>query len=94
MTSCTLIVTNANEFTRRIHDRMPVLLDSGTTDAWLAGKAGVEVLWPARNDALRMWPVSKAVNVSGRGDDDPRLVEPHLHEETSKVPKGVAPSPG
>jgi hypothetical protein len=23
-----------------------------------------------------MWPVSKPVNVSGRGDDDPDLVEP------------------
>ena len=24
----------------------------------------------------RMWPVSKQVNVSGRGDDDPNLIEP------------------
>jgi hypothetical protein len=23
-----------------------------------------------------MWPVSKRVNVSGRGDDDPSLIEP------------------
>ena len=45
-------------------------------DAWLTGKAGVELLRPAPNDLLRMWPVSKRVNVSGRGDDDPGLVEP------------------
>jgi hypothetical protein len=34
------------------------------------------VLRPAPNDLLRMWPVSKRVNASGRGDDDPGLIEP------------------
>jgi len=33
-------------------------------------------LRPAPNDLLRMWPVSKRVNASGRGDDDPGLIEP------------------
>ena len=47
-----------------------------TMDAWLSGKAGVELLRPAPNDLLDMWPVSKRVNVSGRGDDDPSLIEP------------------
>jgi len=28
------------------------------------------------NELLRMWPVSKRANVSGRGDDDPSLIEP------------------
>ena len=28
------------------------------------------------NDILRMWQVSKRVNVSGRGADDPSLIEP------------------
>ena len=74
--SATLIVTAANDFTRRIHDRMPVLLGQSDLDAWLTGKAGVELLRPAPNDLLRMWPVSKRVNVSGRGDDDPGLIEP------------------
>jgi putative SOS response-associated peptidase YedK len=73
--SCTLIVTSANDFTRPIHDRMPVLLGRQDHDAWLTGKAGVELLRPAPNDLLRMWPVSKRVNVSGRGDDDPSLIE-------------------
>jgi hypothetical protein len=68
--TCTVIVTAANDFTRRIHDRMPVLLGPHDLDAWLAGKSGVELLRPAPNDFLRMWPVSKRVNVSGRGDDD------------------------
>ena len=74
--SGTLIVTAANDFTRAIHDRMPVLLGQQDHEAWLTGKAGVEVLRPAPNDLLRMWPVWKRVNVSGRGDDDPSLIEP------------------
>jgi putative SOS response-associated peptidase YedK len=52
--SATLIVTTANDFTRRIHDRMPVLLGHHDLDAWLTGKAGVELLRPAPNDLLRM----------------------------------------
>jgi len=72
--SATLIVTEANDFTRPVHDRMPVLLDRHEHDAWLTGKAGAEILRPAPNDLLRMWPVSKPVNVSGRGDDGPSLI--------------------
>jgi putative SOS response-associated peptidase YedK len=74
--SATLIVTSANDFTRRIHDRMPVLIGPHDHDAWLTGKGGVELLRPAPNDLLRTWPVSKRVNVSGGGDDDPGLIEP------------------
>jgi len=74
--SATLIVTSANDFTRPIHDRMPVLLGQRDHEAWLTGKAGVELLRPAPNDLLRMWPVSKRVNKTGVGDDDPSLIEP------------------
>jgi len=76
ISSATLIVTAANDFTQRIHDRMPVLLGQQDHEAWLTGKAGVELLRPAPDDLLRMWPVSKRVNVSGRGDDDASLIEP------------------
>ncbi len=64
--SCTLIVTAANDFTRRIHDRMPVLLAPRDSEAWLTGKAGIDLLRPAPDDLLRMWPVSKRVNVSAK----------------------------
>ncbi len=33
--SATLIVTAANDFTRKVHDRMPVLLGRQDHDAWL-----------------------------------------------------------
>jgi putative SOS response-associated peptidase YedK len=76
VSSAKLIVTAANDFTRPIHDRMPVLLAHHDFDAWLTGKAGAEILRPAPNELLRIWPVSKRVNVSGRGDDDLSLIEP------------------
>jgi putative SOS response-associated peptidase YedK len=37
---------------------MPVLLDQEGTNAWLSGKAGVELLKAVPEGALRMWPVS------------------------------------
>ena len=60
MTSCTIIVTDANELTRPIHDRMPVVLDKADIKLWLSGEAGAELLRPAAEDRLRMWPVIPA----------------------------------
>jgi putative SOS response-associated peptidase YedK len=34
--SCTIIVTDANELTRPIHDRMPVVLDEADIGPWFA----------------------------------------------------------
>jgi len=84
--SCTMIVTNANDFTRAIHDRMPVLLGRDDIDTWLSGRVGVEVLRPAPDDFLRMWPVSRRVNVSGRGDDDASLIDPAATPEAVPGP--------
>ena len=47
--------------TSLVHDRMPVLLGRQDHDAWLTDKAGVELLRPASNYLLRMWPVLKRV---------------------------------
>jgi putative SOS response-associated peptidase YedK len=70
--SCTIIVTAANAFTSKIHDRMPVMLEQ--FEPWLAGTAGAEVLKSAPEDKLQMWPVSRKVNRVGN-DDDPKLIE-------------------
>src|SRR5260370_40435588 len=35
---------------------------------------GTELLKPAAEDRLRMWPVSRRVNKTGTGDDDPGLI--------------------
>ena len=70
-----MIITEVNSFISAIHDRMPVLLDQENADAWLSGDAGLELLKPAPEDALRMWPVSRRVSKPGNGDD-PSLIEP------------------
>jgi putative SOS response-associated peptidase YedK len=75
LVTCTMIITEANSFIGAIHDRMPVLLDQQATKGWLSGEARVELLKPAPEDALRMWPVSRRVSKPGNGDD-PSLIEP------------------
>jgi len=73
--SCTMIVTGANEFTRSIHDRMPVILNPVQFEPWLTGRAGTELLQSGPNDLLQMWPVSRRVNSSRAPGDDPTLIE-------------------
>ncbi len=70
-----MIITEANSFISAIHERMPVLLNEEGADVWLSGKAGTELLKPAPDDALRMWPVSRRVSKPGNGDD-PTWIEP------------------
>src|SRR5262249_31063601 len=45
--SCTIIVTESNDLTRPIHDRMPVVLDKADIRPWLNGEDGIELLKPA-----------------------------------------------
>jgi putative SOS response-associated peptidase YedK len=74
VTSCTIIVTDANALTRPIHDRMPVVLRDANIGRWLSGAGGTELLRPAAEDRLRIWQVSRRVNKTGNGDDDPTLI--------------------
>src|SRR5258707_553553 len=48
-------------------------LEPGDFATWLAGAGGIELLRPAADNTLRMWPVSRRVNRTGSGDDDPTL---------------------
>jgi putative SOS response-associated peptidase YedK len=73
--SCTMIITTANDFVSKFHERMPVLLQKNDFDKWLTGNAGTELLRPAANDYLQTWPVSKRVNSSRAPDDDPTLID-------------------
>ena len=72
--SCTIIVADANALTRRIHDRMPVLVTPAQFEPWLTGVAGTELLKPAPEDMLQMWPVSRKVNRVGN-NSDPTLID-------------------
>ena len=46
-----------------------------STDGWMAS-LGLDALTCAPVSALREWPVSKRLNSTGVGDDDPTMVEP------------------
>ena len=70
--SFTIITTDANEFMRPYHDRMPVILTPDAFDFWLS-QGGKEVLRPCANDLLEVRRVSKRVN-SPR-EDDAGLIE-------------------
>jgi putative SOS response-associated peptidase YedK len=70
-----MIVTNANKLASQIHDRMPVLLQPKDFDGWLANTVGTELLKPAPNDYLQVWPVSRRVNSSRAPGDDPALID-------------------
>jgi putative SOS response-associated peptidase YedK len=69
----------ASEWMTPYHDRMPVLLRAEDFDAWLNawlnGALGADALRPAAESALREWPVSRRVNQTGVGDDDPTIIE-------------------
>ena len=95
VTSCTIIATDANELTRPIHDRMPVILDKADFAAWLSGTGGTELLRSAADNLLRMWPVSRRVNKTESGDDDVevRRFEPPESGHT-KLQVLVSASPG
>jgi putative SOS response-associated peptidase YedK len=79
--SCTIIVCDANEWMQTYHDRMPVILEAKHFDAWLNGTLGPEALKGAAENTLREWPVSRRVNRTGEGDDDPALIEPLVLSE-------------
>lgn len=73
--SAAIIVCAANDWMRGFHDRMPVILDWRDAPAWLSGDDPAALLRPPGDDVLQQWPVSRRVNRSGAGDDDPTLIE-------------------
>ncbi len=65
--SCAIIVTDANELMRPIHDRMPAILAPEQFERWLDPAAKdrdelLALLRPAPSEDLEAYPVSKAVN--------------------------------
>lgn len=73
-----ILTTGPNRAIERLHHRMPVILGRDALEAWLAPDATLDevmpLLAPAPDDALRIWPVSTAVNRVGT--DGPELLVP------------------
>ena len=65
--SCTIIVTEANAFMKRLHERMPVILAPADYARWLDpdnhDTASLKpLLAPAAEEGFTEWPVSRELN--------------------------------
>lgn len=82
--SFAIITTDANDFLRGFHHRMPVVLTSEDYAKWLDPdspvEAALELLRPSPNDLLEAVPLDRAVN-SNRADG-PDLLRPAGPAET------------
>ena len=58
------------------HDRMPMILDAKDFDSWFDGSLGPEAPRCASEIAFCEWLVSKRLNRTGVGNDDPAIIEP------------------
>ena len=79
--SCTIIVTDANDLIRPVHDRMPVILDPANYGVWLnpsiQDPVQLQPLLVAHPSAgMNLYPVSN--RVGSPANDDAELVQP-LH---------------
>lgn len=77
--SFTIITTEANERVRRVHHRMPVILEEAQQALWLDvpgvdAKAAQELLLPIAPDRLALYPISTLVNAPA--NDTPDVIAP------------------
>jgi len=77
--SCTIIITDANETMRPIHERMPVILAPENWDAWLAPDAKdaghlQSLLVPYPAEGIMAWKVGTQVN--NPRHEGPDCIEP------------------
>ncbi len=90
--TCTILTTEANELVRKVHPRMPVILEPAAYDLWLdpaeGDRARLEaVLGPADPAAMITYPVSTRVN--SPANDDPSVIEPSGEAERAARPDGA-----
>jgi putative SOS response-associated peptidase YedK len=75
--SCTMVITEPNNFVAEVHDRMPVILEAKDFVQWEQGdtKDAAALMKPAGEGVLQKWLVSKRVNSSRAPDDDESLID-------------------
>jgi putative SOS response-associated peptidase YedK len=71
--SCSILVTEANNTIRAVHDRMPVIVAPEDYGSWLdtaveGGKIITDLLRPYPASAMMAYPVSKRVNIPANND--------------------------
>ena len=87
--SCTIITTEANEFLKEIHDRMPVILHADDHDRWLDPKNEnktelLSLLTPYPAEEMRADTISTLVN--NVRNDSPECLAP-VNVQTSLFPE-------
>ncbi|HEV7396595.1 MAG TPA: SOS response-associated peptidase [Pyrinomonadaceae bacterium] len=82
--SCAIVTTTPNELLSTIHDRMPVMLQPESHNAWLDFRTPVpelkRLLNPYPAEEMKGYPVSNAVNHAAVEDE-------HLIEPVPEVPE-------
>jgi putative SOS response-associated peptidase YedK len=68
--STTLITTAANDFISTVHHRMPIILQPGTADRWLAGDDELISEITGNSPKFQAWPVDKRVNNARNEGED------------------------
>lgn len=74
VSSFTIIVTDANDFIRPIHDRMPVVVAPGDYGAWLTPGSDLREIPTRPSSDYAAYRVSRRVNSSA--NDDAQVAEP------------------
>lgn len=90
--SCAIITTTPNAEAGAIHDRMPVILRREFWSRWfepdpLTSDERKEMLVPAPDGALAVWPVAR--EVGSVRNDNPGLILPHELEAKRAEPSGT-----
>jgi putative SOS response-associated peptidase YedK len=89
--TATIVTTDANDFLRPVHDRMPVVLGRADFSAWLSRNTepadAQALLKPAPEDFFQLVPVSTRVNSAD--NDDPGLLE----RDDSEPQEAAEPKP-
>lgn len=71
--SATIIITDAQEPIKSLHDRMPVMLAPEDFEPWLTGKLEIQTLAAKPMPPVNIWPVSPRVN--SVKNNEPDLIE-------------------
>jgi len=72
--STALITTEANDYMRTLHHRMPMILEADAANDWLGGDKNMLETAAANSPPLRAWPVDRRVNNARNQGED--LIEP------------------
>jgi putative SOS response-associated peptidase YedK len=74
--SCTIVTCPPNTLLASFHDRMPVILNDDTLDAWLHGDVADALAVAVPYDAKRMRSAEVTSAMNRPAFDDPRAIEP------------------